>query len=72
MKNVQKQFFLYQLPNENQLKREITKGRAWSQIEALSLLNVFHKYRCLVYSLGNARTIGMFHHRFLVNQIPNE
>jgi hypothetical protein len=36
-------FFAYQFPNGIDPEREITKGRVWSQFEALDPLDVFYK-----------------------------
>ena len=51
------QFLVYQLPNELQPEREITKRRTWSPFEALDLLYVFPENLCDVWSLWKDRAI---------------
>jgi hypothetical protein len=54
------QFLVYQLPNENKPKQEITKGRAWSQFKALALFYVLPKNRVDVLPLRRAARIAIF------------
>ncbi len=67
--------FINKFPNELNPEREIRKGRAWSQFEALNLFNVLQKYRFLVSAVGYTRAIGIlskFNEKFLIYQQISE